>query len=59
VFVALGIQCGMRMPHIVISDLLSSTILGTHYLKTGVIFENAKKVNEYEMCALIFTTTSV
>ena len=49
VCLALAIQHGMRMRHIVICGLPCCTIFFPHYLIIGKIFEE-KKIIEHKMC---------
>ena len=55
VFVALGTHYAMLMRDIVICGLSGSTRFFSNYLIHGTIFE--KKVIEYKICVLIFSTT--
>jgi len=48
-FVALGIQHAMRISHIAICGLSTSTIIFPHYLINDTIFEK-KNVIERQMC---------
>ena len=54
-FLALGIQHEMRMRHIIWPAPLYKIF--PHYLINGTILE--KKITEYEMCVLSFSTTFV
>jgi hypothetical protein len=56
VFVALGIQRAKPMRHI--CGLPRSTIFLHNFFMNGMIFEK-KKVTEYKMCVLIFSTTFI
>ena len=56
--VAFGTQHAMRVRHIVICGLTSSTIF-LHILPQTAQFSKKKKVTEHKMCVLIFSTTFV
>ena len=55
-FVALGIQHAMRMPHIVCG--LPRSQISSHHDINSTFFER-KKVIEHKMCILSFSTTFV
>jgi hypothetical protein len=56
VFIALGIQHEMRMRHIVICGLSSSTIFFHIISQKGTIFPK-KEVIAHKMCVVIFSIT--